>query len=96
MISIKRKRDSQVLKYALLNTLEFNSTRKRMSVVVKDMQTQKISILCKGADSIIKKLLATSTPNLDDAKILERTQKYVDIYAQEGLRTLLLAKKDLD
>ena len=37
-----------------------------------------------------------STPNLDDAKILERTQKYVDIYAQEGLRTLLLAKKDLD
>ena len=42
------------MRYELLNTLEFNSTRKRMSVVVRDCQTQQISILCKGADSIIK------------------------------------------
>ena len=27
---------------------------------------------------------------------MERTQRYVDLYAEEGLRTLLLAKKTLD
>jgi len=39
MVTIKRKRDGQALKYHLLNTLEFDSTRKRMSVIVKDLQT---------------------------------------------------------
>ena len=67
-----------------------------MSVIVRDLQTEKISILCKGADSIIKKLLATSGQSLEETKMLDRTQKYVDIYAEEGLRTLLLAKKELD
>lgn len=37
VISVERKRDGQFLKFALLNTLEFNSTRKRMSVIVKDL-----------------------------------------------------------
>ena len=36
IISIERKRDGKVLDYELLNTLEFNSTRKRMSVVVRN------------------------------------------------------------
>lgn len=36
MVTIKRKRDGQILKYHLLNTLEFDSTRKRMSVIIKD------------------------------------------------------------
>ena len=37
VVSIRRKRDDTVLKFALLNSLEFDSTRKRMSVVVRDM-----------------------------------------------------------
>ena len=36
VISILRKRDGSVLRYSLLNTLEFNSTRKRMSVIVRN------------------------------------------------------------
>ena len=39
-------------KYKLLHVLEFNSDRKRMSVIVKT-QDDKIMIVCKGADSII-------------------------------------------
>ena len=53
VISIERKRDGAVLRFALLNTLEFNSTRKRMSVILRDLQTESIVLLCKGADSII-------------------------------------------
>lgn len=35
--------------YKILNLLEFNSTRKRMSVVVRDESGQ-LMIMCKGAD----------------------------------------------
>lgn len=35
--------------YKLLNLLEFNSSRKRMSVIVSDENGQ-IFLLCKGAD----------------------------------------------
>lgn len=44
------------LKYKLLNILEFNSTRKRMSVIVQD-SANNIWLLCKGADSILYPLL---------------------------------------
>ena len=91
-ITIERKRDGTLLKFALLNTLEFNSTRKRMSVIVRDLQTNEILLLCKGADSVIKQRLDL-TVKPEDAAFLARTQQYVDLYAEEGLRTLLLAKK---
>ena len=35
--------------YKLLNLLEFSSSRKRMSVIVRD-EDDKIYLLCKGAD----------------------------------------------
>ena len=92
VISIERKRDNKIYRFELLNTLDFNSTRKRMSVIIRDCETQKVSILCKGADSIVIKLLKQNT----NSDVIEKTQQYIDIYAEEGLRTLLLAKKDLD
>ena len=93
MISIKRRRDDRILRYRLLNTLEFDSTRKRMSVILEDQQTMKIKLLCKGADSIIKERLSVITQTSKD--YLETTQEYVDDYAKEGLRTLFLAEKPL-
>ena len=33
--------------FEILNVLEFNSTRKRMSVIVRDAATQRIQLLCK-------------------------------------------------
>lgn len=47
----------EVLKYKLLNVFEFNSDRKRMSVVVRTPDNR-IMIVCKGADSIINARLA--------------------------------------
>jgi len=40
--------------------------------------------------------LSTSGQSNDDAQLMNRTQKFVDMYAEEGLRTLLLAKKDIE
>lgn len=52
-------RDSQgyTLRYKVLNVLEFNSTRKRMSVILENQQTGYIELYSKGADSIMEKLL---------------------------------------
>jgi phospholipid-transporting ATPase len=49
-------------KYKLLNVLEFNSTRKRMSVIVRTPD-DKIKIMCKGADSTILPRLKKQTPH---------------------------------
>jgi phospholipid-transporting ATPase len=44
-------------KVELLNSFEFDSTRKRMSVIIRDDDDQKIKLYIKGADNIIKSRL---------------------------------------
>ena len=39
-------------RYRVLHVLEFNSTRKRMSVIVRD-ERERIIVFCKGADNVI-------------------------------------------
>ena len=76
-------------KYKLLNIIEFDSTRKRMSVIVRN-QEGKIILFCKGADSIIEKRLVPGQ------ELLQKTQVFLEEYAKQGLRTLLVAKKQID
>ena len=57
-----------------------------MSVIVKDLQKDKIFLLTKGADSIIIDRLQN-----DQGKNVESTMFFVKEYATNGLRTLLLA-----
>jgi phospholipid-translocating ATPase len=45
--------NGSVIRYEVLEILEFTSDRKRMSVVVKDCQNGKIILLSKGADEAI-------------------------------------------
>ena len=78
--------------YKLLNVLEFNSTRKRMSVIVEDANGVK-TLMCKGADSIIKERLSQDSLN---SVVYKETQSAVDECARIGLRTLFLAEKILD
>jgi phospholipid-transporting ATPase len=76
--------------YEVLNVLEFNSTRKRMSVVVRDPEG-KLTLYCKGADSVIYERLAT-------AGNVHRTaaSTHMEEFAQAGLRTLCLAYAPID
>lgn len=83
--------------YQILNTLEFNSTRKRMSAIVKlpsdsDTEEPNVLLLCKGADSIIYSRLSKIS---NDASMLETTSRHLEEYATEGLRTLCIAKREL-
>ena len=51
------------MEYKVLARIEFTSERKRMSIVVRDMKTQRIILYCKGADNVILKLLEHSHHN---------------------------------
>ncbi len=84
--------NDQIETYALLNTLEFNSTRKRMSVIVRRPKDGAILLLTKGADNIMLGLMADDQGNHD----LERTKLFLSEFASEGLRTLVLGYKQLE
>ncbi|XP_017741219.1 PREDICTED: probable phospholipid-transporting ATPase VB isoform X1 [Rhinopithecus bieti] len=87
------------LTFSLLCTLGFDSVRKRMSVVVRHPLTGEIIVYTKGADSVIMDLLEdpACVPDMNVEKKLRkiqaRTQKHLDLYARDGLRTLCIAKK---
>ncbi|XP_077570329.1 phospholipid-transporting ATPase ID-like isoform X3 [Stigmatopora nigra] len=76
--------------YKLLAILDFNNVRKRMSVIVRSPEG-KLSLYCKGADTIIYERLHPSC-----SKLMDVTTEHLNEFAGEGLRTLALAYKDLD
>ncbi|XP_052175804.1 putative phospholipid-transporting ATPase 9 isoform X2 [Diospyros lotus] len=76
--------------YKLLNVLEFSSSRKRMSVIIRDDEG-KILLLCKGADSVMFERLAKNGREFE-----EQTKEHIQEYAATGLRTLVLAYRELD
>lgn len=47
------------MEYEILDTLEFTSDRKRMSVVLKEVHSGKLMLLTKGADEVIFSSLRT-------------------------------------
>ena len=73
--------------YEHICTLEFNSDRKRNSVIIKDPSTGFIILYTKGADNMILKRLSSQNPRSSTDKIL----KDLLVFSQKGYRTLLLA-----
>ncbi|KAI4385176.1 hypothetical protein MLD38_003231 [Melastoma candidum] len=75
--------------YEILNVLEFNSTRKRQSVVCR-YPDGRLVLYCKGADTVIYERLARGN---DDLKKV--TREHLEQFGAAGLRTLCLAYRDL-
>uniref|UniRef100_A0A0D3FUJ4 P-type phospholipid transporter n=1 Tax=Oryza barthii TaxID=65489 RepID=A0A0D3FUJ4_9ORYZ len=75
--------------YDLLDILEFTSDRKRMSAVVKDVQSGKILLLSKGADEAI-------LPRCHQGQQIRTYLETVEMYSQLGLRTLCLGWRELE
>ena len=80
----------QMERYAPLEMIEFNSTRKRMTVIVRNPQGQ-IILYCKGADSVIYQRLRPD----HDPVLKESTSKDMEAFANGGLRTLCIAYRYL-
>ncbi|KAF8628303.1 hypothetical protein AX17_006006 [Amanita inopinata Kibby_2008] len=78
-------------RYTPLRVLEFNSTRKRMSVVVR-RPDGKVVLYCKGADSVIYQRLKSD----HDPWLKEQTARDMEAFANGGLRTLCVAYREID
>ncbi|KAI7829948.1 PRMT5 arginine-N-methyltransferase-domain-containing protein [Kickxella alabastrina] len=76
--------------FTLLATLEFNSTRKRMSVIVR-CDDGRIMLLCKGADSVILERIKDNQEQLRQATLAD-----LELFANQGLRTLCLGYRILE
>lgn len=70
--------------------MEFNSDRKRMSVILRDPSDGYIKMFTKGADSVIKDRL---DPNQIDKRMLSNIDCFVTKASLKGLRTLLMGMK---
>ena len=88
-LAIIRLSNGELKRYQIIEMIEFNSTRKRMSVVVEVEGT--IQLFCKGADTVMVDRLAWSEESL-----LKTTSEHMTSYAKEGLRTLMICRKTLD
>ncbi|KAM7269267.1 hypothetical protein ACFE04_024764 [Oxalis oulophora] len=75
--------------YEILNVLEFNSTRKRQSVVCR-YPDGRLVLYCKGADTVIFERLADGQNDLKNI-----TREHLEQFGSAGLRTLCLAYIDL-
>lgn len=97
--------------FEILNVCEFNSTRKRMSTVVRGPDG-KIKLYCKGADTVILERLAPNQPYSESTLIHLEVRAFLcrptllcilsislllfnQDYATEGLRTLCLAMREI-
>ncbi|XP_057417723.1 phospholipid-transporting ATPase 3-like [Lotus japonicus] len=79
----------QDVSYEILNVLEFNSTRKRQSVVCR-YPDGRLVLYCKGADNVIYERLADGS---NDIKKI--TREHLEQFGSSGLRTLCLAYREL-
>ena len=74
--------------YELLSILDFSNERRRLSVIVK--HKGKIKLYTKGADDVILARLAGGQDEM-----VRKTEEDLYQFATEGLRTLVLAEREL-
>ena len=86
---IKLGNGEEVKNLERLQLIEFNSDRKRETVIMRDGNY--IKLYCKGADSVIETLLSKDTR----PEILNQCKNYVNKFSAQGFRTLFVAMKVL-
>jgi phospholipid-translocating ATPase len=76
-----------VEKFKILDNFPFTSERKRMGIILKEEATDSIIFYLKGADTVIAPLLGKNVKSF--------AEEECENLAKEGLRTLVIASKNL-
>eukprot|EP00618_Florenciella_parvula_P035688 CAMPEP_0119475430 /NCGR_PEP_ID=MMETSP1344-20130328/6318_1 /TAXON_ID=236787 /ORGANISM="Florenciella parvula, Strain CCMP2471" /LENGTH=1265 /DNA_ID=CAMNT_0007508957 /DNA_START=65 /DNA_END=3862 /DNA_ORIENTATION=- len=95
--SVVVRLNGEDLNYNVLALIEFNSTRKRMSVVAQ-CPDGTYKLLIKGADNIMFDRTATDGFKLcgeTNAQGRDTVTRHLDFFSTQGLRTLVLGEKIL-
>lgn len=80
------------LQYEMVDTIPFTSLRKRMSCIVRTPANRYL-LITKGADNVIFLRLDKQRNSRDT---ISRTALHLEDFANEGLRTLCIAQRELD
>eukprot|EP01104_Vermistella_antarctica_P005938 TRINITY_DN16684_c0_g1_i1.p1 TRINITY_DN16684_c0_g1~~TRINITY_DN16684_c0_g1_i1.p1 ORF type:complete len:1126 (+),score=362.88 TRINITY_DN16684_c0_g1_i1:248-3625(+) len=88
-ITIREHGEEKV--YDVLAVMEFTSDRRRMSVVVRSPEGR-VVMYSKGADSMMYSRL---NDREDDIELKQKTLDDLDYFSAEGLRTLVVAKREM-
>jgi magnesium-transporting ATPase (P-type) len=73
--------------FTVFELIEFDSARKRMSLICFDNRDRKVKIYCKGADNVIRERCTPASL----AHSWSSTNKYLQEFSRIGLRTLCCA-----
>lgn len=84
-----------LMEFEVLHVLPFDSTRKRMSIILRHPVSRDRILFCKGADSAMFPRLQQALPASEEEAVVEKTQQHLNIYAKQGLRVLVMAKRIL-
>eukprot|EP00924_Labyrinthula_sp_SR-Ha-C_P001241 snap_masked-scaffold_7-processed-gene-18.40-mRNA-1 protein AED:0.12 eAED:0.12 QI:0/0/0/1/1/1/3/0/1292 len=87
LIKIRNNENNEIFSFEVLAVNSFNSTRKRMSLLLKNLETGKYELLMKGAENFIFDRTVGGDPSRE--KIEEQILKY----AWAGFRGLVYAGK---
>lgn len=87
-ITVELLRTGEVLEYTILAVLEFNSDRKRMSIIAR-CPDGRIRLFCKGADTMIMARVRAVQPRMSHVR------QHLEEMAGAGYRTLCIAEKVL-
>ena len=81
------------MEFEVLHVLPFDSNRKRMSIILRHPVTRERILYCKGADSVIFPRIRPALAGSEEEENLEKTQNHLNVYAKQGLRVLVMAKR---
>lgn len=84
-----------LMEFEVLHVLPFDSTRKRMSIILRHPVSGDRILFCKGADSAMFPRLQPALPGSEEEAVVEKTQQHLNMYAKQGLRVLVMAKRIL-
>ncbi|XP_044473474.1 phospholipid-transporting ATPase 1-like isoform X2 [Mangifera indica] len=84
--------DDKRLRFNVLGLHEFDSVRKRMSVIIR-FPDNSVKVLVKGADTSMFSILAKDSNSND--LVRHATESHLTEYSSQGLRTLVVAARDL-
>ena len=84
--------EEKIREFDILQKFDFTSERQRSSIIVRDKLSSKIIMYIKGSD---RKIFIGRDKYSSD-NIYEISQKHVDQFARQGLRTLCYSFKYLD
>ncbi|KAL6438052.1 hypothetical protein ACFW04_004365 [Cataglyphis niger] len=84
--------DKSTLAFEILHVLPFDSNRKCMSILLRHPHTGEIVLYSKGADTT---MLPALSPDDENTVASASIRQYLQSYARQGLRTLVMAKRTL-